>query len=784
MARKKVMKDWTYPLDEWNIVEEQFDIDTNFLDETIFSLGNGYIGMRGNFEEGYYGPKETSLDGTYLNGFYESAPISYGEEAYGYPKYGQTMLNVTNSKIIKLYIDDEEFNMFSGKLLSYRRTLYMKEGYLERKLIWESPKGKKVKISIKRLVSLNNKHLATIEYKVKPINFSGKITLISSLDGNVKNHEEEGDPRVGSVFNGQVLKLIEKYQNKTFGALKQQTVNTKFTLVCGMENELETKNDFEILNDNPDQMVTTKYVINAEREEEITLVKYISYYTSKDYKEKELLERAKDTLLKAKEKGFKEILKGQKEFLEEFWNNALVEINGDKALQQGIRFNQFHLLQSVGRDGKTNIAAKGLTGEGYEGHYFWDTEIYILPFFLYTYPEISRKLLRYRYKILDKARERARTMAHKKGALYPWRTIDGDECSAYYPASTAQYHINADIVYVLKKYIEATDDIDFLLKYGAEIVFETARLWADLGSYIPNKGNKFCIDCVTGPDEYTAIVNNNCYTNYMAKMNLEYAHDIAKLLENEYPKIYNKLKEKINLKEEEVQEWKKAADNMYLPYDKKLGIHPQDDTFLEKPIWDFENTPDDKYPLLLHYHPLVIYRHQVCKQADVLLALFLLGDKFTWEEKKRDYDYYEPITTHDSSLSPCIFSVMASELGYYDKAYEYFMQTARVDLDNYHKNSHHGVHTACMAGTWMCVINGFAGMRVYDGKLSFNPYLPEKWDSYRFRVRFKGRQLEVNVNTKEVIYKLIDGNRLEFNHIDKKVSINEGEEKRFSLKKI
>ncbi|EOD00844.1 glycoside hydrolase family 65 protein [Caldisalinibacter kiritimatiensis] len=775
MVRDNFVKESIYPLHEWNIIEENFDVETNYLDETIFSLGNGYIGMRGNFEEGYNGPSDTSVEGTYLNGFYETHPIKYGEPAFGYAKNGQTMLNVTNSKIIKLYIDDEEFNMFSGNLVSYKRILSMKKGTLTRDVIWESPKGKKVNIKIKRFISLANKHLASINYEVVPLNFSGKITIASALDGDVKNLQTENDPRVGSALEHQPLTLEDKFLSDSLGIIVQKTPNTKFTLVCGMENELKTTCNFSKENKEIEQRVENKYIIDATEGEKIVLNKYITYYTSRDYLDDELIPKAKETLTIARKKGFEKNLQEHIEILNKFWEHADVEIKGDKALQQGIRFNEFHLLQSVGKDGKTNIAAKGLTGQGYEGHYFWDTEVYIFPFFLYNYPKIARKLLEYRYSILDSARKRAREMAHKKGALYPWRTIAGEECSAYYPAGTAQYHINADIIYAVKKYIEVTEDMDFLLKYGAEMVFETARLWADLGSYIPKKGNKFCIDSVTGPDEYTAIVNNNFYTNYMAKMNLEFGYDVANLLKDKYLDVYNRIKEKINLEEDEIYEWKKAADNMYLPYDEELDIYPQDDNFLEKPVWDFENTPKENYPLLLHYHPLVIYRHQVCKQPDVLLAMYLYSDEFTKEVKKKNYDYYEPVTTHDSSLSTCVFSILASEIGYNDKAYKYFMHTARIDLDNYHNNSQHGVHTACMGGTWMSVVNGFAGMRVEKGQLKFNPYLPNNWDGYRFRIMFKGRRVEVNVDRENVTYKLLDGKPINFKHGSKSISLTDDE---------
>ncbi|MTI69125.1 MAG: glycoside hydrolase family 65 protein [Firmicutes bacterium] len=780
---KKILKNSPiYPIEKWRITEKEFDIETNYLDETIFSIGNGYIGIRGNFEEGYNGPGDTTLDGTYINGFYESEPIVYGEKAHGFGEVKETMLNVTNSKIIKLFIGNEEFDLLKGNIIDYKRVLDMKNGVLIRNIIWESPIGKRVKITIKRVAPFENKHLLAIDYQITPLNFSGEITLESAIDGDVRNQESKGDPRVGSSLKGQALKVIGKEQIDGYGALIQETINSQFVLICAMDNELETNNDYKIENNEFNQRLVSRYKINCKKGEKVKLNKYITYYTSRDYPIKEVLSRAKVNLYDAQYDGFNKLLRDQRRFLDEFWNDADIKINGDDVIQQGIRFNLFHLLQSVGRDGKTNIAAKGLTGEGYEGHYFWDTETYILPFFLFTEPEISKKLLKYRYNILDRAKQRAKDVAHNKGALYPWRTIDGRECSAFFPAGTAQYHINADIIYALKQYVEVTEDKEFLLDYGAEMLFETARLWEDLGGYVQKKDNKFCINSVTGPDEYTAIVNNNFYTNSMAKMHLDFAYKTAMEIKNEYSNIYQRLVEKIGLNEKEIKSWKKAADNMYLPYDEELGIHPQDDNFLEKEVWDFENVSKDKYPLLLNYHPLIIYRYQVCKQADVVLALFLLGNKFDKQVKKRDFDYYEKITSHDSSLSNSIHSVIASEIGYYKKAYDYFLQTARTDLDNYHKNSEHGVHTACMAGTWMCVVNGFGGMRVYNGELIFNPHLPDKWDSYKFKIRFKMKKIEIKVKKNEVKYTLLEGDELTFKHKDDKINLKHGESVRLPLK--
>jgi alpha,alpha-trehalose phosphorylase len=423
----------------------------------------------------------------------------------------------------------------------------------------------------------------------------------------------------------------------------------------------------------------------------------------------------------------------------------------------------------VGRDGRTNIAAKGVTGEGYEGHYFWDTEIYVFPFFLFSKPEIARALLQYRYTILPKARERARQMGHERGALYPWRTIAGEECSAYFPAGTAQYHINADIAYSIRLYLLATGDFDFIAQQGAEIVLDTARIWTGIGSY--DRQQRFCINAVTGPDEYTAIVNNNYYTNAMARMHMAFAADVAERLRAERPADYARVAGAIGLDDAEIAAWRAASSAMRLPYDEALGIHEQDDSFLSKKPWDFASTPKENYPLLLHYHPLVIYRHQVCKQADVVLALLLLSSEFSLDDKRRDFDFYERVTTHDSSLSSCIFSMVASEVGYHDKAYAYFMETARLDLDNTHGNTEYGVHTAAMAGTWLGVAYGFAGMRLDGAGLRFAPVLPQKWRGYRFKAHVHGALLEVEVDGGGASYRLLQGDSLRFSHRGREVSL-------------
>ncbi|MFA9216661.1 MAG: glycoside hydrolase family 65 protein [Sphingomonadaceae bacterium] len=751
----------TYPLEAWCIRETSFDTASHFLDETLFALGNGYIGLRGSHEEGYSGPAGTSLDGTYLNGFYESEPIQYPEAAFGLAKTNQFMLNVPNAKGIELWLDDERFDLLQGSLQHYERVLDLRTGLLTRTLEWTSPQGRRVAVQSRRMVCFDNKHLFAIEYQVTPLDFTGRLRLVSVLDGAVKNLEAGDDPRVGSAISGQSLHLVGQEQNVGFAALVQRTHNSGFLLVSATDTELAGA-AATLTIARAEQRLTQTYEWQAEPGKAVVLSKYGSYFSSRDYPEAELMARSKDTLASARAGGFEDLRLAQQQYLADFWQQADVQIAGDDALQQGIHFNQFHLLQSVGRDGRTNISAKGVTGEGYEGHYFWDTEIYIFPFFLYSKPEIARKLLEYRYAGLPLARERARQMSHAKGALYPWRTIAGEECSAYFPAGTAQYHINADIAYSIKLYMEATGDDEYLLRHGAEIVIETARIWTGIGSY--DREGRFVINQVTGPDEYTALVNNNYYTNAMAQMHLNFAAAIAERLVQEYPDEFERIAGLTALDPNEPAAWRRAAALMHLPYDEPLQIHAQDDSFLNKKVWDFAATPKEHYPLLLNYHPMVIYRHQVCKQAGVVLALLLLSDQFTLDDKRRDFDYYEAVTTHDSSLSSCIFSIIAAEVGYHDKAYDYFMETARLDLDDTHGNTHYGVHTAAMAGTWLGVAYGFAGMRVVNGALQFAPTLPKQWQHYTFKIHFRAALLEVHVEPGRVEYRLLQGELIDCSH--------------------
>jgi beta-phosphoglucomutase len=753
--------DIIYPYEPWTITESAFDVETNQRDETVFAVGNGYIGIRGNLEEGYDGPQGTSLHGTYLNGFYDSSPIAYSKgRHYANPEFHQTMLNVTDGKLIELYVDGEKFSLFTGEHEAYERRLDMQKGTMTRTMIWNTQSGKKVQIRIERFASFTNKHLAVIRYQATPLNFSGQMLFVSAINGQVSNQVAAHDPRAGSAFSGQVLETRDIVENETFGALMQQTRMTKFTLACAMENQIS--HPFLLETRTEDQRLEKWFRVEAKENATITLDKFITYYTSKDYPESELLERATKELEAAKAAGFTQIAEDHFTYLSDFWKTADILVEGDEALQQALRFNAFHLLQSAGRDGKTNIAAKGITGEGYDGHYFWDTETYMLPFFLYNKPDIAKQLLLYRHHILPKARARAKEMS-QKGALYAWRTIDGEETSAYYAASTAQCHINADIAYSLKKYVEATGDKSFLYKEGVEMLFETSRFFADAGAWIEGRG--FCLNGVTGPDEYTTVIDNNTYTNVMVKDELEYAVKVAGELRAKRPGRWDELVSSMGITEEEVAGWQKAAQHMYIHRDK--GLIGQDDTFLTKPRWDFANTPKEQYPLMLHYHALVINRHQVLKQADLVMALFLQGNRFSSWDKQRNYNYYEPLTTHDSSLSACIHGIVGTELGYIDKAYDYFMQTVRVDLDDYHNNVKDGIHTASMAGGWMMIVNGFAGLRQSDGELYFQPDIPSKWTCCSFRMAYRGSLLSVRIEKNQTTYKLLEGEPVIIHHLGK-----------------
>ncbi len=759
-----------YPVDEWKIIENRYY--PQFLDrtETLFALSNGYLGMRGCFEEDVQ-------DGTFVNAFYESWPIVYGEEAYGFARTGQTIINVPNSKIIKLYVDDEPLSLRYASLLNYNRTLDMRAGTLDREVLWETPTGKRVLIKSRRLVSFGHRHLAAVRYRVTVLNAPAPVVISSEV---VYQHPvpdtTSNDPRKARDFPERPLLPGRHYApaGKNMRAiLSHATRRSRMRIACGIDHRLKTACACSPISEVGPDSGKIVFSIEALPGEPITLTKYMTYHTSGSAPDDELCTRAERTLDRAVEHGFSELLESQQLHLYDFWQRSDVEVGGQPTIQQAVRFNLFQLCQATARAEGTGVPAKGLTGQGYEGHYFWDGEIYVVPFLIYTTPRIARNLLKFRHDKLPQARQRAWEL-NLRGALFPWRTINGEEASAYYAAGTAQYHIDADIIYTLRKYIDATGDAEFLQNAGAEMLVETSRMWCELGFYSERAGGHFCIHSVTGPDEYTAVVNNNAFTNLMARENLQYAAQTVAALRAEKPGLYAALVNKTGLAFEEIEEWRAVADRMYVPYDKELGIHPQDDHFLEQEPWDFSNTPTEQYPLLLHYHPLMVYRRQIIKQADVVLAMFLLGDKFSLEQKKRNFDYYDPLTTGDSSLSASIQSIAASEVGYAEKAYEYFRYAAFMDLANVRGNVQDGMHLASMGGTWMALVYGFGGMRDYGGHLSFDPKLPVPWERLKFPLMIRDMSLVVDIQPKTVTYLLRQGSELTISHQGQDVQLTAG----------
>jgi alpha,alpha-trehalose phosphorylase len=766
-----------YPADEWNVIEKTFHPEFLAQLETMLALGNGYLGMRGCPEEG--GPN--AENGTFINGLYETRPIVYGEDAYGFAKTGQTICNVTDSKIIKLFVDDEPFWLPNAALLSYDRRLNMKSGTLDREVLWETPAGKQVSITSRRLISFVNRHVAAISYRMILLNAQASVVISSEVATNEAGaRSNEDDPRLARAFSGRVLHPRTSYSKDRRIVLCHATEKSGFTLTCATDNALETSCPYSHEVAHTSDFGQVAFTVEAQPGRSIHLTKYMVYHTSRTASAEELCGRAEWTMDRIVSQGFPQLLASQEQYMEDFWRRSDVrvkDIREDRTkrstveIQQAIRFNLFHILQASARAEDTGVPAKGLTGQAYEGHYFWDTEIYLLPFLTYTSPRIARNLLAFRYKMLPQARARAQELGHR-GAMFPWRTISGEEASAYYAAGTAQYHINADIMYALRKYVQATGDESFLRDYGAEMLVETARLWVDLGFYSDAKGGKFCINGVTGPDEYNAVVNNNAYTNLMARENLRYATQVVEFLRKTEPGAYDALVHKTALEPSEVNAWIRAAENMYVPYDEKLGIVPQDDEFLDKDPWDFRNTPADHYPLLLFYHPLNIYRKQVIKQADVVLAMFLLGDAFSLEAKKRNFDFYDPLTTGDSSLSSSVEAIIAAQVGDIDKAIRYGMAALLMDLADVGGNVKDGCHIASMGGTWMMLTYGLAGMRDHNGTLSFWPRrAPEDNAILRFPVTYRGQLLEVEISPDKVQYTLREGEHLVIRHETEEVEL-------------
>ncbi len=748
----------------WILSDAELSYLNDDVVETLFSVGNGTLGTRGT--SGYRCQDLTQCNqGTFINGAFVKEKIEYDESAFGFAQFNNKMLQVKNTQQIEISMGSETF----VPIKKSEKKLNLKHACYDETLLLATSSGKKIKLDITRFISQQDTNLMINRFSLEPLNCSGMITIKSFTDRNDIKPDSSDDPRVGNLSLANNVQLIDTQCNANISYQLEQVNSPNSLIITALGHQFEQEVNRSAVCDN--DSLTEQFEIELDLGgSNIVFTKY-SFYSNQCAEEdnaidvkKYLINASFQSLTDAKNAGFENLFMQHKKTMNRFWCDTDIKIAGNEKHQKAIRLNMLHLHMSAGQDGKRNIAAKGLTGPGYDGHYFWDSEIYITPYFIYTQPEVAKSLLSYRYNHLAQAKQRAREMGHETGALFPWRTIGGEECSSYFPAGTAQYHINAAIAYAVKQYFKATADWQFMLDMGAELVVETARLWISLGHFNDNKQGLFCLDTVTGPDEYTALVNNNYYTNAMAKIHLSFAHEIVKSLKNKDSKQYELFKTELNISEQEIENWISIAKNMYLPHDGNRNITPQDDSFLNKKQWDFAGTAKDKYPLLLNFHPLVIYRHQVLKQADVILANFLQDDEIELDLKRNNLDFYEPITTHDSTLSACTHSIAYSEIGEYEKAYAYFNETVLTDLDDLHNNSHYGIHTAAMAGSWMCVVHGFAGFRMRNNYASFNPKLPTKWQALSFKLKVLDCQIQVSMTTAKVSYKLLTGEQLALKH--------------------
>ncbi|MBW8173615.1 glycoside hydrolase family 65 protein [Ornithinimicrobium sp. Arc0846-15] len=766
-----------FPADEWALVESDYSNQDLGTTETIFAVANGYLGMRGNPEEG----RDSHTHGTFVNGFHETWPIHHAEEAYGLARVGQTIVNAPDPKVMKLYVDDEPLLLDIADLEHYDRRLSFAGGLLRREVIWKTASGKRLRVSTTRMTSFSDPHLAVLTMDVEMLSGDAAIVISSQVlnrqDGSDEYHVksaamgEGADPRKAEGFERRVLDPRASEVKDGRLLLGYRCHESKLTIAVATDHKLETKNKWTEDLAVDEDMAKHVFQIEAKQGETIRLEKLVAFHTSRGVPVRELSDRCWRTLDRTAGTTVADLHAEQRAYMDEFWSNSDVVVKGQPAVQQAVRWNLFQLAQASAGAGVHGIPAKGMTGSGYGGHYFWDTECYVLPFLVYTNPQSALNALRFRHNMLDSARERASELA-QHGALFPWRTINGAEASAYFAAGTAQYHINADVVNALIKYVRATGDRSFLAREGIDILVETARMWADLGFWRSNGDDTFHIHGVTGPDEYTTVVNDNLFTNVMARFNLRAAAKVVQEVKRTDPIDYQRAVSRLGLNDDEVTEWEYAADGMHIPFDEKLGIHPQDLHFLEREMWDLENTPNDKRPLLLHYHPLVIYRFQVLKQTDVVLALYLQGDQFTPDEKLANFEYYDPITTGDSTLSAVMQSIVAAEVGYHELALRYFYSGLFVDLDDRHGNTTDGTHIASAGGVWSALTGGFGGLRDYAGELTFDPRLPQDWEGIEWTMLWHDSKLKIEVLRDEIAFTVLNGPDVEVKVRGEEVNIS------------
>lgn len=750
-----MITDPAFEVSPWSLRESELNLDLLPQSESVFALSNGHIGWRGNLDEG----EPNGLPGTYLNGLHELHPLPYAEAGYGYPESGQTVINVTNGKLIRLLVDDEPFDLRYGTVRRHERELDLRAGVLRRVCEWVSPAGRAVRVTSTRMVSFQQRAVAAIAYEVEPLDGEDEVRVVvqSELAANEEVPYSAGDPRVSAALQSP-LQPEEHAAAGTRLRLVHSTARSRLRLAVAADHRVEGPDGTtQVSADSGDDVSRLTVTSVVKPGQGLRLEKFVAYGWSATRSLPALRDQADAALVGARDTGWQGLLDQQRAYLDDFWERADVEVDGDTEIQQAVRFALFHVLQVGARAEERAIPAKGLTGSGYDGHTFWDAETFVLPLLAFTSPQAAAEVLRWRYNMLPVAQDRARQLG-LAGAAFPWRTINGEEASGYWPAGTAAFHINADIADAVVRYVATTGDYVFERDTGLVLLVETARLWRSLGHH--DHAGAFHIDGVTGPDEYSAVSDDNAFTNLMAQANLNAAADASE----RHPRHASQL----GVTDEETAAWRDAAAAMVLPYNEGLGVHEQSAGYTQHQRWDFAATDAERYPLMLHYPYFDLYRKQVVKQADLVLAMYLRGDAFTDEQKARNFAYYEPLTVRDSSLSAYCQSVIAAEVGHLQLAYDYLGESAMMDLEDLENNARDGLHIAALAGTWTALVAGFGGMRLFNGdSIRFAPRLPGSLSRIAFRLLFRGRRLRVEVTRKSVTYTLASGEPLEILHYEK-----------------
>jgi alpha,alpha-trehalose phosphorylase len=748
-----------YVTEPWCLRETELHLDVLAQSESLFALSNGHIGWRGNLDEG----EPFGLPGSYLNGVYELSPLPYAEAGFGYPESGEVAINVTNGKLIRLLVNDEPFDVRYGELRAHERCLDFRAGVLHRSAEWSSPAGRTIRVRSTRLVSLVQRSVAAICYDVEPVDGPARVVVQSELVANEALPIASDDPRVAAVLEAP-LHSQEHSAGDARVTLVHRTERSRLLIAAAMDHVVDGPQSPHVVTESEPDLGRVTVTATLEPGQTLRLVKFVAYGWSEVRSQPAVRDQAGAALTAARQTGWDGILAEQRAFLDDFWDRADVEVDGDAAVQQAARFGLFHLHQAAARAEGRAIPAKGLTGSGYDGHAFWDTETFVLPVLTYTAPAAAADELRWRHSTLPMALERAHQLG-LRGAAFPWRTISGKECSGYWPAGTAAFHVAADIADAVVRYVSATGDGEFEGKIGVELLVETARLWQSLGHH--DAKGQFRIDGVTGPDEYSAIADNNVYTNLMAQHNLRAAADAAE----RHPERAREL----GVGHEEMATWRAAAETMTLPYSEELGVHAQSEGFTKHEVWNFAATTAEQYPLLLHFPYFDLYRKQVVKQADLVLAMHVRNEAFSDEQKARNFAYYEALTVRDSSLSSCTQAVIAAEVGHLELAHDYLAESALMDLGDLEHNTRDGLHIAALAGTWIALVAGLAGMRERQGSLAFAPRLPQGITRLAFAISLHGGRLRVEVGPDAATYALIEGAPLELVHHGEPITVAPGE---------